>query len=394
MYFGKGDDIKQRKLQNKKTVEKKRIVIAPLDWGLGHATRCIPIIRELLVRRIDVVIAADGRTYDLLKKEFPSVTLYRLPGFSPTYNEKGASAFHMIRQLPMLIKATIGEHRAIQRLIETEKIDSVISDNRFGLFTTKVPTVYIVHQIRILMPHRLRIFEWAVYYIHQYIIKKYTECWIPDYSGSRNLSDKLAHSFPLPSNATFIGPLTRLRAEPSHSSVTSRLAGKKSKKMKRNVLVILSGPEPQRTIFEQLVTRQLMQSDFSALIVQGIPETNEKRKLSPKITIVSMLSAEELRREILAVEIVLSRSGYSTIMDLAALGKKAIFVPTPGQTEQEYLAAHFHETKVCFSMNQHDFDLQRAVEASKEFRGFIATEMTEPQLPKTIAEFLTRLQAA
>jgi uncharacterized protein (TIGR00661 family) len=379
MSFGKDDDIKRQTKSKKKLRERKRIVVAPLNWGLGHATRCIPIIRELIAQGMEVVVAADGRPLDLLKKEFPSLVFYRLSGFAPSYNKKGATVFHMIRQIPALIKATIIEHRAIQRLVHKEKISAIISDSRFGLFTKKIPTVYIVHQVRILLPLWLRLFERAVYFIHRLIITQYTECWIPDYDGTENLSGKLAHSFLLPRNAKFIGPLTRFTR-------------KKSQKIHRDILAILSGPEPQRTVFEKLIVNQLLQSNFNALIVRGMPEIDEYQSLSQTVLSVSTLPAEELNNEILSSEIILSRPGYSTVMDLAALGKKAIFIPTPGQTEQEYLAEYFHEKKICFSMDQKEFDLNVAMKSVSDYRGFIHNEIPSSVLAEIVTGFVTQLQ--
>ncbi len=326
-----------------------------------------------------MIIAADGRPYDLLKKEFPALIFYRLPGFAPTYNEKGAAPFHMLRQIPALLRATIIEHRTIRRLVHEENISAVISDSRFGLFTRTIPTVYIVHQVRILLPVWIRLFERVVYFIHRRIMMQYTECWIPDYSGSENLSGKLAHSFRLAPNSKFIGPLTRFTKK-----------GNPTKK-RRDILAILSGPEPQRTIFEKLIFEQLQQLNFRALIVRGIPETNEHRSFSRTVSSVSILSAEELNNEILSSEIILSRPGYSTVMDLAALGKKAIFVPTPGQTEQEYLAKYFHDRKICFSMDQKKLDLKFAMNSVCEYTGFTRNETSSPQLSEIVAAFLAQL---
>ncbi len=390
MLSGKDDGIKNPSERKKKMdsapkvksiLFKKRILVAPLNWGLGHATRCMPIIQELITQGCTVVVAADGRPYDLLKKEFHSLEFHRLPGFAPTYHEKGAGTFHLLRQLPALLKATITEHSAVERLIREATIDAIISDSRFGLFSSHVPTIYLVHQIRILMPKWLRMFERLVYYIHRHIIMRYTECWIPDYGGERNLSGNLSHSFVLPQNSKFIGPLSRFSAS----------AGKKNQ---HDVLVILSGPEPQRTVLEKKLVEQLSRTNLVTLIVQGIPEANQHTLISPTLTMVSMLTAAELNSEILSSKIILSRPGYSTIMDLAALSKKAIFVPTPGQTEQEYLAKHFHEKKVCFSMSQAEFDLHYALEAAKAFSGFVSNNSTESQLARVIADFLSQLQAA
>ena len=204
-FYGKGESINSER--------RTRILVAPLDWGLGHATRCIPIIRELLEHNTEVIIAADGRPYELLKKEFPALTSVRLPGFVIVYPEGDRIAAKIVSQIPKIIIAIFREHRALSNIIRDLKIDAVISDNRFGLFSKKIPCIYITHQIGIMMPKRLQWASRLMYYLNKALIQKYTACWIPDYAEKENLSGRLSHFYPLPKNATFIGPLTRFKKD-------------------------------------------------------------------------------------------------------------------------------------------------------------------------------------
>lgn len=336
----------------------KKILVAPLNWGLGHATRCIPIIRSLLELEASVVIGADGRPLQLLKNEFPNLQFIELPGLDISY--EGNITAGMIRQLPDVAAVTVKEHNALSRYIDDLKIDAVISDNRFGLFSSTIPCVYLTHQIRIMMPGVLNWAQTPVSTIQRALINRYSECWIPDFEGTENLSAGLAHDIPLPRHTHYIGPLSRFQ---KFSNVPK----------KYDLVVVLSGPEPQRTIMEKAVQSQLNSKSLKTLIVRGVPGRNAEQVVDGTTTIVSHLNSEELNRAILASDIVLSRPGYSTIMDLAALGSRAIFIPTPGQTEQEYLAKEYLRRKIFYSEQQSAFELTRALEASKDFKGFDRT---------------------
>ncbi len=356
---------------------KKKILVAPLNWGLGHATRCIPIINELLRRNIEVILVADGRAYDLLAKEFPTLSLHRFPGYFITYSAKINLSLKVAMQMPKLAWGIFSEHRKLQKFISEFSIDAVISDSRFGMFSKKIPTAFITHQLAIPVPQFLGWTKKIVSHFNNFFVHQYTECWIPDYEGEKNLSGKLSHSENLPRNKYYIGALSRFQTYEIEK--------------KYSLLVLLSGPEPQRTIFENIIIEQLKNSSLIVLIVQGIPEKNEEKKIAENITIISSLTTEKLNTAILASEIILSRSGYTTVMDLAALGKKAIFVPTPGQMEQEYLAEMLMEEKICYTELQNDFTLTQALEESKQYTGFRKEDFPSSLLEKRIDEFLLKV---
>ena len=359
-------------------IRKKKILVAPLDWGLGHATRCVPVIRELLAQDGNVVIAADGRPYDLLKREFPTLDFIRLAGYAITYPSGDGVAGEMIRQIPKIAFVTYQEHRFLRKLIREQQFDAVISDNRFGLYSSKIPCAYITHQVRIIMPRQ---FEWAsqlVYRLNKFTIERYSECWIPDYSGEENLSGKLSHGDPIPRNASFIGPLTRFKTLPDV-------------KKEFDVLVVLSGPEPQRTVLENIVMEQLKIAKLNTLFVRGIPEKSQHIKLSDSISVVSSLDSKALNTAMLTSGLIISRPGYSTIMDIAALGCKAVFIPTPGQTEQEYLADELERKKLFFVQRQKNFDLPEALKQSQNYTGFARNEFDSSLLRDTVRRFLMRI---
>ena len=341
-----------------------RILIAPLDWGLGHATRCIPIIKYLLEKNCEVIIGADGRPLQLLQKEFPSLEFVVMPGYTISYPKNGSMVLKIASQIPKILSGIKKENEHLKKIIKEKKIDAVIADNRFGLWSKDVPCVFMTHQLMVKSPFG----ENLIHKLNKNYISKYSECWVPDRKDS-GLSGDLSHQFPLPENAKYIGVLSRFT---SPLNPLSRGRGEGGE-----VLVILSGPEPQRTVFEKKILDQLniplnppSKGELTALIVQGVTEKNERKTLSENVSVVSHLTSDGLQKEILSSDIIISRPGYSTVMDLAILGNKAIFVPTPGQTEQEYLAKYFSEKKIAYSVSQKKFDLKIALEESKNYSGF------------------------
>lgn len=357
---------------------RKRILIAPLDWGLGHAARCVPIIHELLAKELDVVIAADNRPAELLKKEFPDLEHVRFPGYTIDYPVNANMAWTMFRQLPKLFRGIAEEHAILETLVKDHRIDAVISDNRWGAYSTTVPSIYIVHQLRILLSRLLRWGQPIVDLANGRLIRPFSEVWIPDRGTEDRLSGELSHDSLLPKNSFFIGPLSRLKRIDTF-------------KKELDILVILSGPEPQRTIFEKLITEQLKQTTMRALVVRGTPERVLKMKLSETLTLVSALTAAELSESIASSHIIISRPGYSTVMDLAVLGANAIYVPTPQQTEQEYLAKRLKEQKICYSETQEEFSLTRAVAQFNSYSGFTQQPNDMNVLRQRIDHLITRI---
>lgn len=328
----------------------KRILIAPLDWGLGHATRCIPIIRHLLNTGNQPVIAASGRSLKLLSSEFPNAETHLFQGYNITYPKGTGMAWKMFRSTPQILGRIREEGQELEKLVPKLKLDGVISDNRFGLHSDQVPCVYMTHQVMIKAPF----FETTLYRMHMNYMRRFSSVWIPDFE-KEGLSGDLSHKYPKPFNSEYIGPLSRFKAVETE--------------LKTDLLVLISGPEPQRTRFEQLVLEQLKGFDGKVTAVVGTPDKQFDR-MEGNLRVVSHLNAGQLQQEIAAAKLIVSRSGYSTIMDLAAMGKKAVFVPTPGQTEQEYLAKLFDERKQHVALDQRRFDLTAAIRKSDEYSGF------------------------
>lgn len=327
------------------------ILVAPLNWGLGHATRCIPIIRSLQANGFAVVIGSDGSSLELLNQEFPKLQTVALPSYQISYAKKRSQfKTHFLRRSPKLLKAIRMEHKVLDSLITTYDLCGIISDNRLGLYTSKVPTVFITHQLQVLSGFTTQITT----YLHQRYAKRFDECWVPDYKEDINLSGVLGHPKKLPSNVRYIGPLSRFKKAPLPK--------------KWDVLVLLSGPEPQRTYLETKLLNELKKYNGKVLLVRGVVKEEEARQCK-NITIKNFLTSQELEQTINQSAIVISRSGYTTIMDLMTLEKKAFFIPTPGQTEQEYLALRLKLLHIAPFCTQEAFQIKELARLSI-YKGF------------------------
>jgi len=324
---------------------KKRILVAPLDWGLGHASRCVPIAKALEKEGYEVVFAASGRPLELLIQEFPKNDFIKLEGYNISYPKNGQMALSMLSQLFKIWKGIRQEHKQLQQIIDDYNIDGVISDNRYGLYSKKVPCVFVTHQLQIQSP----IFSESLQKINFKYIQKFDECWVPD-SNTHQLSGQLSKANDSPFKCQYIGALSRFESLEKTEDL--------------DVLAIVSGPEPQRSIFEELLRKQLTASKFKAVLVLGKTEENKVEEIG-NLKLISHLNAKSLNQQMVNANVVISRSGYSTVMDIAKLNKKAIFVPTPGQTEQLYLAKYFYDKNRAFAMHQKELDIQHALQKVK-----------------------------
>jgi predicted glycosyltransferase len=337
-----------------------RILFCPLDWGIGHATRCIPVIRHLLQQKYEVVIAADGRPFDFLREYFPNLEFICLPGFRVSYPAGNKMALKMAAQSPAILFEIYKEHRRLKKIIRDYQVDIVISDNRFGIWSKKAYSVYLTHQLLIKTPETMKWAEPWLYRAHQWLISHYNECWVPDIPGGKNLSGDLSHQHPLPKNGYYIGILSRFEN-------AIRLVKPADDKKATELLVMLSGPEPQRTIFENVILNELaLYPQQNVVILQGLPGKLHQSSPLPGVVIFNHLPDEEIGQLIGRAGVIICRPGYSTIMDLVTLGRNAILVPTPGQTEQEYLARHLSADGIFYRMDQEGFRLSLALQAGQK----------------------------
>ena len=362
---------------------KKRILVSPLDWGLGHATRMVPVIRLLKQAGADVVLGADGFPLSFLRQAFPDTEWFRFPGFRPEYSARFSLPLKMAFSIPKMLKEAQKAHRFLEHIIAEKKIDAVISDNRYELWSEKIPTIFITHQLNILLPHILALGRPIVRKLMYDFIKKHNELWIPDFAGAVNLSGALSHVKKKPlTESYFIGPLSRFEKS---SQDTFSDPGEK-----QDILCLLSGPEPQRTIFEQLLIRQLENTSIKASLLTGKPGSPPDVIQRGDLKIYSHASDKKILQLMHASDLVICRSGYSSIMDLTATGTRAILVPTPGQPEQNYLARTLKKKGFYYSCQQNRFHLQQAIAQSQNYTP-LRLEDDYTVLKERIDHLLTRL---
>jgi predicted glycosyltransferase len=336
----------------------KKVLVAPLDWGLGHATRCVPVINELLKDDCEVMIGGSGDSLTLLKLEFPQLRFFSLPSYAPAYQSSGAMALKIALQIPKFLVAIRGEHKRLQQIIKAEGIDLVISDHRYGCWSPMIPSVFITHQYVILPPQGYLWTAGLVNRVHQRMIRRFSMCWIPDLPGEANLAGILSGPDAHKNDefVCYLGYLSRFKApRPSVKQF--------------DVVCLLSGPEPQRSVIERQLVSQLVVSGLKYFVVRGLPSNHGE----PMENSVNFAQGDALESILSAADVVIARSGYSTVMDLARLGKKAIFIPTPGQPEQEYLAQRLMKNQIAYTSGQQNFNFAAAWDASAGYRGFQPT---------------------
>ncbi len=342
-----------------------KYLVAPMNWGLGHASRCIPLVRRLIREGHEVILGGDGESLTLLRKHFPKLRYTYLAPLNLRYSAGKSQVWAMLKALPKLFLWSIKDHAMLQAVLREEQIDYVLSDNRFGLYINqpstndhRPSTIYLTHQLHIMLPRPWRWLEPLVARLHARIYTRFNKVWIPDYEETdKSLAGELSHlkisnlKYQISniqsqiSNLHYIGPLSRF--EDYDRSQDNPIA------QNYTVVAVLSGLEPHRTLLEKEIVARYLDTDEQVLIVQGLvnrPNTRFKRR---NITLVPSITDTELVPVLMNAKHIIARSGYSTIMDLHALGllpsknetpnPQIELIPTPGQPEQEYLSAYFAE---------------------------------------------------
>lgn len=324
----------------------KRILVAPLDWGLGHAARCVPIVSALLEHGAVPVIGADKGPLALLRKEFAELEHVRIPGVEVRYSAGGSQLLSMARQFPALVRSVQAERSLFDRLRPVLRLDAVISDQRFGIRCAELPSVLITHQVFPFTPFAQR----ALRKLNLRHIARFDRCWVMDEPVAPGLAGELAHGDALPSNACYIGTV-------------SRMAPIRNAPAQHEVVAVISGPEPQRTLLQERLIEQLRELPGNHLLVLGQPDRERDERLG-NVQVVSHLHGEALARAMSGAGLIISRSGYTTLMDLAALGRNALIIPTPGQQEQEYLGELHRRTGRFMVQRQDAIDIHAALAAA------------------------------
>jgi UDP:flavonoid glycosyltransferase YjiC (YdhE family) len=314
--------------------EKETILFCVLNWGIGHATRSIPLIQNMINEGKNVEIASDGEALKLLQKEFPFLVYHTLPGYNIRY-AKGRKMLWLKLglQIPKIILNIAAEHRVIKKIARSNRYSTIISDNRPGCFYSEIKNIYITHQLRILGGIGGKIVTAA----HRRMIRNFNEIWIPD-DEHHSLSGRLSKWRHSPVPKRYIGHFSRLKVPGN------------PRKKDIDFLILLSGPEPQRSFLEKSLTGQLEKIKGNIVLVRGIATS---KKFPDNFTVYNFANAELLSSLLAQTHIVICRSGYSTLMDILPFDARPILIPTPGQTEQEYLANRLYQKYNLTVVYQH-----------------------------------------
>ncbi len=333
--------------------QQRTVLVSPLNWGLGHASRCVPIIHELIRCDCKIIIVAHGSSLQFLKKEFKHLRYYDIPDYGIHYIHQKLSVFWaIIFQLPKIYVGIYKENQAIKKIILKEKVDIIISDNRYGIRSKYIKkNILITHQVNIQTQF---LEKFAQKYVRK-LMTKFDVCWIPDFENPKNklagtLSD---YSVEIAHKIKYIGPL-------------SRFIFSKESVNKNNYFItaIVSGPEPHKSEFSSLLKKHLLSLNVPCCIIEGKIEDEYYEYQIDTLKIYSFLDGDLLKNIMLTSTYIISRPGYSTIMDLHFLQKNAVLVPTPGQTEQEYLGK-FHHLKKHVCLNQDSLNKENILKATE-----------------------------
>ena len=348
------------------------IIYGVCSWGLGHATRSLPVIRKLISEKNNLTVISNGRSLEVLKKELgEEITYVDIPDYPMLLSENTRQflAKSMV-YWPVFIKRIEDGLAALQKILNKKHYDCIISDARYDMYSKKIPSFFISHQMRIMNPLQIKMFERAMERFNMFFFKRYIGVIVPDYKDN-NLSGDLSHNL--------------MRIDENRIHYVGVLSDFTKRPMKKDIdyLISISGPEPQRSILEEKLASHALELDGNVVMTLGKVEKYSIMK-KKQLTTYSFVT-KELREQLLnKAKLVISRSGYSTIMDVAVVGTKALFIPTPGQIEQEYLAQYHNTLGTFYSVSQDSVDLKRDVAIAEKKTGIIR----ECDVKKTVENIL------
>jgi UDP:flavonoid glycosyltransferase YjiC (YdhE family) len=338
----------------------KKIFIAPLNWGLGHATRDLPLIKAFLARGDKVYIAAAGRSLKLLQTEASKCIFVDFPDYPIRYPKTGffVTKF-MLVNFPKMLFAMWKEQRALKKLHKEYNFDFIVSDNRFCLYIPRVKCYLISHQLRYILPWPIGKLEWLPEYFNYLFFKNYDKIIIPDARDASVLTGNLSH---------------KMRFIPKHklyyAGILTDIVGKDPRQVADlDYFIIVSGPEPQRTKFEQIIFKEVKKLKGNVVVALGKAEANYKIRQA-NVIFYAFLNREEISSYLQRAKFIIGRSGYTSIMEMVELEKRGMFVPTPGQIEQEYLGKFYLQNGWCYCIGQHEFNLDKALKEAEKYPGF------------------------
>lgn len=360
-----------------------KVLISPLNWGLGHATRDIAIMRVLEQEGHDLSVAASGAAHDLLKKEFPNATFSTVTDYSSPYTRRGFSISKFIAKMPAMVKQIQKEHQVIEQLAEDSAFDLIISDNRFGVYSHKVPSIFISHQLRSNVPKEVELLEKMTELFNEYYHKKYAHVIVSDNPpGKLSLTGKLGKAN---------RPVTQQKAY--YAGILSSIE-RRDVPEDIDYLVSISGPQEQKQGFRKPILKQITDVPGKKIVLLGEPGNGMKEYLDADTLVIGYTERNAMTDLMNRSKCIITRSGYTSVMEIAELEKKyCLFVPTPGQTEQEYLSKLYEEKGWFHSVKQKHIALAKDLEVAKKYSGFPAMPKSNQNAQKLYEEVIKQYVA-
>jgi len=322
--------------------------VAPLDWGLGHATRCVPVIREFLRQGAQVELAVVKSNAGLLRRIFPNLRQHLAPSYNIVYPKHGYNmGLWLLKNGVHLNRVIRYEHLYAEKLVEKQGYDVLVSDNRFGFYSSKAKSIYMTHQRRIAFPPMLSAFESTGILWHATVMRHFDEVWVPDLPEYPGFAGRMSHVRLAPRPVKFVGALSRFSPFSGDSGLQQGSCEKKYR-----FVAVVSGVEPARSRFENLLKETFSKMDGRHAIIMGRPALGVKSWTEKNVDFFTHLEDDAFAETVKSAQWVVSRGGYSTILDMAVLGCSCIFVPTPGQYEQVVLARDLSESGAVLALDE------------------------------------------
>jgi UDP:flavonoid glycosyltransferase YjiC (YdhE family) len=354
------------------------VLVSPLNWGLGHATRDIPVIRSLLAHGHEVTIAGCGNALAALQQEFPDCRFLTFPDYSIPLSADNFFLARFVASFPRLLNGVAEERRNLARLLSQDRYDLILSDNRLGVYSGTIPSLFITHQLHFHLPWIAWPAELSGIPVNSYLHGKFDRVIVPDNPpGPGSLAGKLSRADTA---------LTRSRAYYAGILTSTR---KREIPRDLDYLVLISGPEPQRTGLEKRLLPAARDLEGSVAVLLGSPNRAGMDEHDGRWSVQAYASTAEKELLMNRATCIVCRSGYTTMMELAELGKQsALLIPTPGQPEQEYLAGYYERNGWFHAQEQHRLDLGSDLQRAGAYRGFPAVPGTEENVRRLYEEVL------
>jgi uncharacterized protein (TIGR00661 family) len=351
----------------------KRILVSPLSWGLGHATRDLPLIRYFLKRGHKVTIAATGRAFSLLQQEVPECDFEHLEDYPPPYSSGRYFVPKFLAMAPLMLWAIEQESIRVRKIFRKQKFDMILSDNRFRVRSDHIPSFVIAHQLRFMTPPSIHYMDFLTEFFNYIYLAPFKGIIVPDMPHpTQNMAGRLAHDLHWLKHSKkvyYAGVLSSVKKMDVPQDI--------------DLFFSISGPEPQRTQLEKIILDRVGDVKAGRIVVTlGKPEVKEVRQIGDRITVYGFLDRTRQTEMMNRAQMVICRSGYTTVMELAELGKKALFIPTPGQTEQEYLGRYYEDRGYFHSVSQFELDLPRDIERARQMTGLPFTSNTQANVER------------